>query len=257
MYMEAPRIADVLARFDAVALRYGQGPEILRDLSLDLPTGSFHFLVGRSGVGKTSLLRLLYVALRPSRGRLEVFGTNVSEAPREALPALRRRVGVVFQDFRLLPHLTLYENVALPLRLAGRNEEEINRDTTQMLGRMGLNVLARARPPSLSGGQQQLVAIARAVIARPRLLIADEPTASVDDSLALRLIRLFQELNKLGTTVLIATHNEQLARRFDHARLRLHDGRLTREADNAPAQLVPDQREPAGAGRNRAAAEVA
>lgn len=257
MYMEAPPSTDVVARFNRVALRYDQGPEILRDLSLDLPTGSFHFLVGRSGVGKTSLLRLLYVALRPSRGRLELFGTDVSEAPRAALPALRRRVGVVFQDFRLLPHLTLYDNIALPLRLAGRDEEEINRDTTQMLGRMGLNVLARARPPSLSGGQQQLVAIARAVIARPRLLIADEPTASVDDLLALRLIRLFQELNKLGTTVVIATHNEHLARRFQHPRLRLHDGRLTLEADNAPAQVIQGERDRASAVRNGAATEVA
>lgn len=252
--MESPSPAGAIARFDRVALRYGGGPEILRDVSLELPTGSFHFLVGRSGVGKTSLLRLLYVALRPSRGRLELFGTDVAEAPRAALPALRRRVGVVFQDFRLLPHLTLYDNVALPLRLAGRDEQEISRDTTQMLGRMGLNVLARARPPSLSGGQQQLVAIARAVIARPRLLIADEPTASVDDSLALRLIRLFQELNKLGTTVLIATHNEQLARRFRHPRLRLHDGRLSREADG---DALHRDGEGANLGRDRTAAEVA
>ena len=224
-----------VARFDCVALQYGQGPEIFRDVSLELPAGSFHFLVGRSGVGKTSLLRLLYIALRPTRGHLELFGTDIAEAPRAALPALRRRVGVVFQDFRLLPQLTLLDNVALPLRLAGRDEEEINRDTTQMLGRMGLNVLAQARPPSLSGGQQQLVAIARAVITRPRLLIADEPTASVDESLALRLIRLFQELNRLGTTVLIATHDEQLAKRFRHPCLRLHDGRLTRDGEGWPA----------------------
>jgi cell division transport system ATP-binding protein len=142
---------------------------------------------------------------------------------------LRRRIGIVFQDFRLLPQLTLYDNVALPLRLAGRSEEEISRDTTQLLGRMGLNVLAQARPPSLSGGQQQLAAIARAVIARPRLLIADEPTASVDEPLALRLVRLFQELNRLGTTVLIATHNERLAKRFRQPRLRLQGGLLTRE----------------------------
>lgn len=254
MSMESPSPAGAAARFDRVALRYGEGPEILRELSLELPTGSFHFLVGRSGVGKTSLLRLLYVALRPSRGRLELFGSDVAASPRAALPALRRRVGVVFQDFRLLPHLTVYDNVALPLRLAGRDEQEISRDTTQMLGRMGLNVLARARPPSLSGGQQQLVAIARAVIARPRLLIADEPTASVDDLLALRLIRLFQELNKLGTTVLIATHNEQLARRFRHPRLRLHDGRLSREADG---DALRQEGEGANVGRDRAAAEVA
>ena len=228
--METPQQASVIARFDQVALRYGQGPEILRDICLELPAGSFHFLVGRSGAGKTSLLRLVYVALRPSAGRLELFGTDVARASRVELPALRRRIGIVFQDFRLLPELTLYDNVALPLRLAGCSEEEISRNTTQLLGRMGLNVLARSRPPSLSGGQQQLAAIARAVIARPRLLIADEPTASVDEGLALRLIRLFQDLNRLGTTVLIATHNERLAERFRQPRLRLSDGRLTRDA---------------------------
>jgi cell division transport system ATP-binding protein len=241
MSIEAPLHADAVARFDRVALRYGHGPEILRDISLELPTGSFHFLIGRSGVGKTSLLRLLYMALRPTGGHLELFGTDIAEAPRAELPALRRRVGIVFQDFRLLPQLTLHDNVALPLRLAGRDEEEISRDTTQMLGRMGLNVLAGARPPSLSGGQQQLVAIARAVITRPRLLIADEPTASVDESLAVRLIRLFQELNRLGTTVLIATHNEQLAQQFGHVRLRLHDGRLMREDDGGRSPLGTDQ----------------
>jgi cell division transport system ATP-binding protein len=240
MSMETPQHASAVARFDRVALRYGQGPEILRDVSLELPTGSFHFLVGRSGVGKTSLLRLLYVALPPTRGRLELFGTDVGHAGRADLPALRRRVGIVFQDFRLLPQLTLYDNVALPLRLAGRSEEEIARDTTQLLGRMGLNVLAQARPPSLSGGQQQLAAIARAVVARPRLLIADEPTANVDEPLALRLIRLFQELNRLGTTVLIATHNEQLAKRFRQPRLRLQDGLLTREM--AGCSDAPDER---------------
>jgi cell division transport system ATP-binding protein len=227
--MEKPQQASTIARFDQVALRYGQGPEILRDVCLELPAGSFHFLVGRSGAGKTSLLRLVYIALRPTGGRLELFGTDVGRASRAELPALRRRIGIVFQDFRLLPQLTLYDNVALPLRLAGRSEEEISRDTTQLLGRMGLNVLAQARPPSLSGGQQQLAAIARAVIARPRLLIADEPTASVDEPLALRLVRLFQELNRLGTTVLIATHNERLAKRFRQPRLRLQGGLLTRE----------------------------
>ena len=251
--MEQPQQAGTIARFHQVALRYGQGPEILRDVCLELPAGSFHFLVGRSGAGKTSLLRLVYIALRPTAGRLELFGTNVGKASRAELPALRRRIGIVFQDFRLLPELTLYDNVALPLRLAGRSEEEIGRVTTQLLGRMGLNVLAQARPPSLSGGQQQLAAIARAVITRPRLLIADEPTASVDEPLALRLIRLFQELNRLGTTVLIATHNEQLAERFRQPRLRLQDGRLTRGG----CQRSDGVAEPADVGRRRAAAEMA
>lgn len=247
--METLQQASIIARFDRVSLRYGQGPEILRNICLELPAGSFHFLVGRSGAGKTSLLRLVYIALRPTAGRLELFGTDIARASRAELPPLRRRIGIVFQDFRLLSELTLYDNVALPLRLAGCGEEEISRHTTQLLGRMGLNVLARSRPPSLSGGQQQLAAIARAVITRPRLLIADEPTASVDEALALRLIRLFQELNRLGTTVLIATHNERLAERLRQPRLRLSDGRLTRDAGRLSEDF-------AGAANRRRGAEV-
>ena len=215
-----------VARFHRAALRYGNEPEVLRDVSLDLAAGSFHFLLGPSGAGKTSLLRLLSLALPPSRGCVVVFGRDVAKTPRPDLAALRRRIGIVFQDFRLLPQLSVYDNVALPLAVSGFAPERIAEDCGLMLARTGLERLAAAHPPSLSGGQQQLVAIARALIIRPRLLIADEPTASVDESLALRLIALFQEVNRLGTTVLIATHNERLADRFEHPRLRLEDGHV-------------------------------
>jgi cell division transport system ATP-binding protein len=221
-------IADqpIVARFHQAALRYGDGAEVLHDVSLDLPSGAFRFLLGPSGAGKTSLLRLLSLAMKPSRGTVELFGCNVAAATRPALAALRRKIGVVFQGFRLLPHLSVRDNVALPLTIAGVEEERVRADSELMLDRMGLKSLAEARPPALSGGQQQLVAIARALIIRPRLLIADEPTASVDERLSLRLVSMFREMNKLGTTVLIATHNERLSEYFPCDKLRLNSGYL-------------------------------
>ena len=215
-----------VARFHQAALRYGEGAEVLRDVSLSLPSGSFRFLLGPSGAGKTSLLRLLSLAMKPSRGTVEVFGCDVGAATKPALAALRRKIGVVFQGFRLLAHLSVRDNVALPLTIAGMESEQVRADSERMLERIGLSTFAEARPTALSGGQQQLVAIARALIVRPRLLIADEPTASVDERLAMRLVAMFREMNKLGTTVLIATHNERLADRFPYAQLRLESGRL-------------------------------
>ena len=237
--MVVPNVIDPVARFDQVTLRYGSGPEILHQISMDLAAGSFHFLVGPSGAGKTSLLRVVYMATRPSRGRLVLFGTDIGAAPRPALALLRRRIGIIFQDFGLLPQLTLFDNVALPLRIARRSEDEVRQDTMRLLAQVGLKHLVHVRPPSLSGGQQQLVAIARALIARPRLLIADEPTANVDEPLALRLVLLFEELNRMGTTVLIATHNQRLADRFAHPRLRLEGGRLTAEPGLPAVPLKP------------------
>lgn len=213
-------------RFESVGLRYGSGPEVLQDVTFSLGQGSFHFLTGPSGAGKTSLLSLLYLARRPSRGSIVLFGEDVSGAPRVALPALRRRLGVVFQEFRLLDHLSALDNVALPLRVAGVGEAEIQRHVPELLTWVGLGKHMMAKPPTLSGGQKQRVAIARAVINRPDLLVADEPTGNVDDRTALRLLHLFNELNKLGTTVVIATHNEGLVRRFPYPRLHLEAGRL-------------------------------
>lgn len=218
--------ADCVVRFENVGLRYGLGPEILQDVSFELAPGSFHFLIGPSGAGKSSLLRLMYLALKPSRGLITLFGNDIATAPRALLPALRRRVGVVFQDFRLLPHLSAFDNVALPLRVSGIKESEVGRHVTELLVWVGLKDHMQARPPTLSGGQQQRVAIARAVIARPRLILADEPTGNVDDRLALRLMHLFEELNRLGSTIVIATHNETLVGRLGHPWLRLEGGRL-------------------------------
>jgi cell division transport system ATP-binding protein len=215
-----------VVRFENVGLRYGLGPEVLQDVSFSLNPGSFHFLVGASGAGKSSLLKLMYMALKPSRGLITLFGRDIATTSRHDLPALRRRVGVVFQEFRLMRHLSAFDNVALPLRVAGTRNSEIQHNVEELLSWVGLRDHMEARPPTLSGGQQQRLAIARAVIARPKLLLADEPTGNVDDQMAMRLMHLFEELNKLGTTIVIATHNETLVKRLGHSILRLDEGRL-------------------------------
>lgn len=215
-----------MVRFDAVGMRYGGGPEVLRDLNFDLPRGSFQFLTGPSGAGKTSLLRLIYLAAKPSRGRVSFFGRDTATLPRKDLPFLRRRIGVVFQEFRLLPHLTVFENAALPLRVAGKKRAEYAEDVAELLAWVGLGEKMGASPATLSGGEQQRVAIARAVVGQPEVLIADEPTGNVDPEMGRRLLRLFLELNKLGATVILATHDLQLVRMVDAPVMSLADGRL-------------------------------
>jgi cell division transport system ATP-binding protein len=208
-----------IAEFDSVGLRYGTGGEVLRDLDFRLRAGGFYFLTGPSGAGKTSLLKLLYLAQRPTRGRIRLFGEELADVPRSGLPGLRRRIGVVFQDFRLIRHLTAFDNVALPLRITGVDETEIERTVSEMLDWVGLGDRMTARPPTLSGGEQQRVAIARAVINRPDIIIADEPTGNVDADMAGRLIRLFTALNDLGTTVIVATHDVGLIKASPIAQL--------------------------------------
>ncbi|MBX3456047.1 cell division ATP-binding protein FtsE [Ferrovibrio sp.] len=215
-----------MLRFQNVGMRYGPGPEVLRDVSFTLPPGSFHFLTGPSGAGKTSLLKLMYLAHRPSRGVITMFGQDVSTAQRDALPLLRRRIGVVFQDFRLLDHLSALDNVALPLRIAGVPEDRVTNNVAELLAWVGLGDRLEARPATLSGGEKQRLAIARAVIARPSLLLADEPTGNVDPDMAQRLMYLFVELNKLGTAVVLATHDLHLLDRFKFPTLRLKGGEL-------------------------------
>ncbi|MCW8914596.1 MAG: cell division ATP-binding protein FtsE [Magnetovibrio sp.] len=215
-----------IARFENVGLRYGLGPEVLQDVSFELNPGSYHFLVGPSGAGKSSLLKLMYLAHRPSRGLVSLFGREIATASREELPALRRSIGVVFQEYRLLDHLSTFDNVALPLRVAGIRENDIKRHVEELLGWVGLKDHMSARPPTLSGGQKQRASIARAVIARPSLLMADEPTGNVDDRMGYRLMHLFEELNKLGTTIVVATHNEAMVRELGHPVMRLNRGAL-------------------------------
>ena len=225
-----------MVRLDNIGLDYGPpgggGHTVLSDISFALPQGGFRWLLGPSGAGKSSLLRLLMLAARPSRGHLEILGADIARARRGALPGLRRRIGVVFQDFRLLDHLSAFDNVALPLRLAGRPEGQVRADVAEMLHWVGLFERAEARPAELSGGEQQRLAISRAVIGRPALLLADEPTGNLDDAQAERLMQLLHELNRLGTSVIVATHNEALVARHPADALRLHHGRL---AEAGPA----------------------
>jgi cell division transport system ATP-binding protein len=215
-----------MVRFENVGMRYDAGPEVLRDVTFVLEGGSFTFLTGLSGAGKTTLLKLIYLAEPPSRGLITLFSRDLATTRRAALPALRRRIGVVFQDFRLLDHLSAFDNVALPLRLAGKRVSDYARDVEELLSWVGLGDRMNAPPPTLSGGEQQRVAIARAVVGRPDLLIADEPTGNVDPEMGARLIRLFSELNRLGTTVLIATHDRALIETTRAREMRLVDGRL-------------------------------
>jgi cell division transport system ATP-binding protein len=213
-------------RFENVGLRYGFGPEVLRDVSFNVDTSSFQFLTGPSGAGKTTLLRMLFLSLRPTRGLITMFDQDTATLSKDGRATLRRRIGIVFQDFRLLDHMTTYENVALPLRVLGKNEADYRPEVVELLQWVGLGERIDALPPVLSGGEKQRAAIARAVIARPQLLLADEPTGNVDPNLGQRLLRLFIELNKSGTSVVIATHDIALMDEYDARRLVLHEGRL-------------------------------
>ncbi|HET7414056.1 MAG TPA: cell division ATP-binding protein FtsE [Pararhizobium sp.] len=215
-----------MIHFENVGLRYGMGPEILRDLTFDIPRRSFQFLTGPSGAGKTTMLRLLFMSLKPTRGLITMFDRDISMIPNSDLPMLRRRIGIVFQDFRLLDHLTTYENVALPLRVRGKLESSYRTDVIDLLKWVGLGERVNVLPPVLSGGEKQRAAIARALLDQPEILLADEPTGNVDPPMARRLLKLFIELNRLGTAVVIATHDLSLMDQVDARRMILTQGRL-------------------------------
>ena len=232
----------MIAAFERVGLRYGTGAEVLHDLDFALAEGGFYFLTGPSGAGKTSLLKLLYLAQSPTRGRIRLFGEDIQSLPRDALPALRRRIGIVYQDFRLIEELSAFDNVAMPLRIAGHDEEAVAEPVNEMLDWVGLSARASARPPTLSGGEQQRVAIARAVIAKPDLLIADEPTGNVDADMAARLMKLFSGMNRLGTTIFIATHDLSLIKQTQGAALLRLDGGTLKDPTGA-LRYPPGRRE--------------
>jgi cell division transport system ATP-binding protein len=215
-----------MVRFQNVGLRYGVGPEVLKDVTFEIKANSFQFLTGPSGAGKTSLLRLLFLSLSPTRGLITLFDRDAARLDADEIAALRRRIGLVFQDFRLLDHFTTYENVALPLRVQGRAESSYRSQVIELLHWVGLGDRMHVLPPVLSGGEKQRAAIARALIGRPELLLADEPTGNVDPPLARRLLRLFVELHKSGTSVVLATHDMTLMDQYDGRRLVLADGRL-------------------------------
>lgn len=215
-----------MIKFEHVGLRYGIGPEVLSDVNFTLEPGSFHFLTGPSGAGKTSLMSLMFLGRKPTRGLVTMFDQNINDMDRARLSRLRQKIGVVFQEFRLLPHLSAFDNVALPLRITGHRESEIKSNVDELLEWVGLGDYKNVLPLTLSGGQQQRVAIARAVIARPKLLLADEPTGNLDDNIGFRLMHLFEQLNRMGTTIVIATHSQSIMERFGHPRLVLDAGTL-------------------------------
>jgi cell division transport system ATP-binding protein len=222
----ADTTSDEILRFSNVSMRYGRGPEVLSDVSLSLPRGSFHFVTGPSGAGKSSLLKLIYLAAQPSAGSVRLFGEDVTAMTAKDQPKVRRRIGVVFQDLLLLDHLSAFDNTALPLRIAGHKASEYRNDVAELLTWVGLGQRMQAMPPTLAGGEKQRLAIARAVVNRPEILLADEPTGNVDHEMALRIYRLFVELNRLGTTVIIATHDQDLVARSARPVLHLDRGRL-------------------------------
>lgn len=196
--------------FDRVGFRYGRNDEVLSDVSFTMAQGSLNFVTGISGAGKSSLLKLIYLSSRPSRGLITLFGQDVSQILPTQIPFLKRRIGLVLQDVRLLDHLSVFENTALPLRIAGQKRGDYIDDIASLLDWVGLGTRRHALPPTLSAGEKQRAAIARAVIARPDILIADEPTGNVDEDMAKRLIKLLRELNRRGTTVITATHETAL-----------------------------------------------
>lgn len=225
--------------FRDVSLGYGapeDGPNFILDrINFQLPAGSFHFLTGPSGAGKTSLLKMIYLAAKPSEGEIALFGETVRPHDRDQTAALRRRLGIVFQDFRLLDHLNVYDNAALPLVVLGRSARSFQEDVTELLSWVGLQNRLTAMPDMLSGGEKQRLAIARAVVTRPTLILADEPTGNIDYAMGVRIMRLLLELNRLGATVLVATHDEGLVRAAGMPVLELKNGELFRRPAARPA----------------------
>jgi cell division transport system ATP-binding protein len=215
-----------LIEFANVGLRYAQGPEILRDLSFRIEPGTFHFLTGPSGSGKTSLLKLLLLSLKPTRGSVTMFGEDVISLDHDRLLLMRRHIGIVFQEFRLLDHLTTFENVALPLRVLGQPENQYRANVEELLEWVGLGERMDAHPALLSGGEKQRAAIARAVIGRPDILLADEPTGNLDPHTSTAVFEnLYDLARRTGVAAVVATHNLELARHMDRV-FALKDGHL-------------------------------
>jgi len=224
-----------LVRFENVGMRYGAGPEVLRDISMRLPPGSFHFLTGPSGAGKSTLLKLMYLAERPSRGLITLFDRDTATAPRGELPALRRRIGVVFQDFRLIDHLSAFDNAALPLRVSGLAEPQIREHVVELLSWVGLADHLDSKPATLSGGQQQRVAIARALAMRPKAMLFDEVTSALDPELVGDVLRVMRQLASDGMTMIVVTHEMGFAREVADRVIFMADGVIVEEGP--PAEI--------------------
>lgn len=219
-------MSEYIAELLGVGHHYDDGPEIFKGVSFNIEAGSFQFLTGPSGSGKSSLLKMLYLGLKPTRGSLHLFGEDPLRMDPLMTPFIRQKIGVVFQEFKLLDHLTIVENISLPLRVKGMDTRQSTRQARELLGWVGLGDCLDIQPSVLSGGQIQRAAIARAVITNPRLLLADEPTGNVDDDMGTKLLYLFEELNRMGTAVMIATHNSQLLSRFHYPQLVIKNAQI-------------------------------
>ncbi|MDG2187942.1 MAG: cell division ATP-binding protein FtsE [Hyphomicrobiales bacterium] len=204
------KIYNSLIKLENVYHRYSITRDIFNDISIDINEGGFYFITGSSGSGKTTLLKLISSSLKPSKGNILFLGQKMNDIQKKDLYKIKRQIGFVFQDFRLLPHLTTYENVALPLRIQNKNEKDYKKDVVELLSWVNLEHCIHSYPNYLSGGEQQRAAIARAVISSPKIILADEPTGNVDQTNSSKILTLFQEMNKLGTTIIIATHDEKL-----------------------------------------------
>ena len=214
-----------LISFVDVGTRYEAGPEILSNVSFNINSGQFFFLTGKSGAGKTTLLRLIYHLHRPTRGTIKLFGKNTRNMPEDELVMLRRKMSIVFQEYSLISHLSIFDNVALPLRVRGVPEAETLSTVMKALQWVGLEKFANKLPLSLSGGQQQKVAVARAVITRPKILLADEPTGSLDDDSAKKLMDLFVRMKEeYGSTIIIATHSTEMMNAYKFHRIKVEGG---------------------------------
>tara|TARA_R110002050_G_scaffold247224_1_gene385031 strand:- start:5093 stop:5800 length:708 start_codon:yes stop_codon:yes gene_type:complete len=216
-----------IIRFENMGLLFENGPQVFNKLNLSVKEGSFYFLTGPSGVGKSTLLKMIYLNQNQTAGKVELFGRDSLSILHQDIPYIRRKIGVVFQDFRLVPHLNSVDNVALPLKVRGIDPRKARNQAAELLKWVGLEDVLNRNPQTLSGGQQQRIAIARAVIGRPKVLLADEPTGNVDDEIALKLLYLFEEMNKTGTTVIVATHNRALPKEFNHPEIYLNEGKAT------------------------------
>ena len=232
---------DVAVRLDGVSLRYDSSEDILSGIDLVLKPGSFSFLTGASGAGKTSLLKLLYLALKPTRGEVSLFGRPTSRLTRDQLSALRRRVGVVFQEFRLLDHLTAYENVALPLRVLGRKESTYRSDVEELLAWVGLGERMHARPTTLSGGEQQMLAISRALLTNPELLLLDEPTEGLAPLIVDELVDSMRRINEEGMTLLLVEQNLRVPMKLAHRQYVVDNG--TVQWSGTTADLLANREE--------------